>query len=173
MSPLSPFEKEHDLPFEQTWFQFTEGCFVPCWVEINLVFLENKFITRYTLSPNFTTLLLSPFGKGVVLQLNPLHSRMLSAKFSSYYWLRGSGCIFPLAIISSKKKKECDPDFVHFNTIFHNSHPICIWNHANSLIEIQNLKFMCKLFASKTWKLCYVITLFWMSSLMQQTPVCF
>ena len=58
---------------------------------------------------------------------------------------------FPsFAIISSKKKKECDPDFVHFNTIFHNSHPICIWNHANSLSEIQNLKFMCKLFASKT-----------------------
>ena len=47
-------------------------------------------------------------------------------------------------------RTNSDPDFVRFNAIFHNSHPICTWNNANYLREIQNLKFTCKLIASKT-----------------------
>ena len=34
ISLLSPFGKGHSPSFEQTWFHFTQGCFVPSLVEI-------------------------------------------------------------------------------------------------------------------------------------------
>lgn len=58
-----------------------------------------------------------------------------------------------------------------------------IWNHANSLNEIQNLNFTYKLIVSNPYRninpmcamccVCYLITLFSMPSLVQQSPVRF
>ena len=42
ISKLSPLGKRRDHSFEQTWISFTQGCFVPCLVEIGPVVLEKK-----------------------------------------------------------------------------------------------------------------------------------
>ena len=39
-----------DYSFEQTWIPFTQGCFVPCWVEIGQVVLEKIFKFRQCIS---------------------------------------------------------------------------------------------------------------------------
>ena len=49
LSFLSPFEKELDPSFEQTWLRFTQECFVSCLVEISPMVLEKIFKFRYYL----------------------------------------------------------------------------------------------------------------------------
>ena len=68
--------------FEQTWIPFTQGCFVPRLVEIGPVVLENILKFRKVYFHYF--IIISPWkraGPFIWTNLNPLHPRMLCAKF--------------------------------------------------------------------------------------------
>ena len=86
-------EKKRDFigsSFEQTWIPFTQGCFVQRLVEIGPVVLEKK-ILKFRQCIFAICVIISPWkraGLFIWTNLNPLHPRMLCAKFS---WNRPSG----------------------------------------------------------------------------------
>ena len=89
-TPLSTFWELNSSSYEQNCIPFTHRCFEPNFVEIGSVFLEEKiFKFRQCI---FTISWLSPLGEGQVFfiwtNLNPLHPRMLCAKFD---WNQRSG----------------------------------------------------------------------------------
>ena len=78
--------------FEQTWIPFTQGCFVPSLVEIGPVVLEKK-IFKFHQCIFAICVIISPWkraGPFIWTNLNPLHLRMLCAKFG-WNWFSGSG----------------------------------------------------------------------------------
>ena len=89
ISLLSPLGKEQRPSFEQTWIPYIQGCIESSLVEIGPVVLQKKnFLIS---SMYFRYFELSPLGKGRALhlnKLNPLHTRMLCAKF---VWNMASG----------------------------------------------------------------------------------
>ena len=70
---LSPFGKVCDPSFAKPWSPFTQGYSVSSLVEISQVVLEKKIL-------NFVNAL-SLFHHYLPLEKNPLHTRMLRAKF--------------------------------------------------------------------------------------------
>ena len=69
------------IEFEQTWNPFTKRCIVLCLFEIGPVVLEKKiFIFPQCIFAIFISRNYLPLEKGVV-DLNPLHLRVLCAKF--------------------------------------------------------------------------------------------
>ena len=88
ISQLSPLGKGHGPLFEQTTggISFTQECFVPSLVEIGLMVLEKKvlnFISVFPLFHNYPPWKRPwPFNW---INLNPLHQRMLWAKFGRYW----------------------------------------------------------------------------------------
>ena len=111
MSLLSPFEKEHALPFEQTWFHFTKGCFVLCWVEINLIKSvsgEQIYYQVYTLSPNFHYFaFISIWKGGCSFSWIPFIQECFQLSFAQIgpgFWK-----YFPSFALISTQKKECGP----------------------------------------------------------------
>ena len=78
--------------FEQTWIPFTKGCFVPSLVEIGSVVLEKKIFNffQWIFAISYNYLPLESSGPFIWTDLNPLHPRMLRAKFDRN-WFSGSG----------------------------------------------------------------------------------
>ena len=81
-------------PFHWTnyfWIYFTQGCSVPSLVEIGPVVLEKKIFLIINVFCYFV--IISPWkraGPFIWTNLNPLHPRMLCAKFG-WNWPGGSG----------------------------------------------------------------------------------
>ena len=80
---IFPWKREEPFIWKKTWIFFTERV-VPSLLGIDPVVLEKKIFKfyQYILTPS----LLSPLGKGygwsfIWVNLNPLHPRMLCAKF--------------------------------------------------------------------------------------------
>ena len=76
---VSPFGEEYDPSFEQTWIPFTQECFV---LKIAKWLWKGKFVNIFNIILQFSIFSLStrvwPF---IWTNLNPLHPRMLYAKF--------------------------------------------------------------------------------------------
>ena len=74
------------------WIPFTQGCFVPSLVEIGPVVLEKK-IFKFRQCICTICVIISPWKRTepfIWTNLNPLHPRMLCAKFG-WNWTSGSG----------------------------------------------------------------------------------
>ena len=88
---ISPLKRAGPFIWK-TWIPFTQGCFVPSLVEIGPVVLEKKILTFSSMYFHYF-IIISPWKKAgpfIWTNLNPLHLRMLCAKFS-WNWPSGSG----------------------------------------------------------------------------------
>ena len=89
--PLLSLWELNGSSFEQNWVPFTQGCFVPSLFKIGPVGLDdflNSIINVFSLFRIYL-----PLEKGGALlwtNLNPLHPRMLCARFG-WNWLIGFG----------------------------------------------------------------------------------
>ena len=86
-----PFEKGGAPSFEQNWFPFTQGCFVPSLVEIGSVVLEKKIFDFVNVFSLFRYYL--PLKKGVVINFNKIEYTITEdvlsqvwLKFTKAYW---------------------------------------------------------------------------------------
>ena len=85
---LSPLWKGQGSSFEQTWIPFTKRCFVLSLVEIGPLVLQKMILNLSMYFRYFV--MISPWkraGPFIWTNLNPLHPRMLCAKFiHSFKW---------------------------------------------------------------------------------------
>ena len=88
---ISPW-KRAGPSFEQTWILYTQGCFVPRLVATGSVVLDKKIFLILSIYFRYFVII-SPCkraGPFIWTNLNPLHLRMLCAKFG-WNWPSGSG----------------------------------------------------------------------------------
>ena len=90
-SILYPLGEGCGPSFEQIWITTTQACFVPILVEIDPVVLKKKIFKVFDIILKFFDIIsprkrVWPF---IWTNLNPLHPRMLCAKFG-WHWPSGS-----------------------------------------------------------------------------------
>ena len=128
-----PWKKGGPL-FEQNWIPFAQGCFVPSLVEIGLLVLEKKIFWILSMYFHYF-LIISPWKKAgpfIWTNLNPLHPRMLCAKFG-WNWPSGSG-------------EEDFLNFVNVFSLFRNYLPLEIGGtlHLNKLESSSPKDALCQ-----------------------------
>ena len=105
ISLLSPLGEGWGPSFEQIWIPLIQGYFVPSLVKIGPVVLGKRRFLKVVNFCYFTIISsLKRAGYFIWTNLNPLHPRMLCAKFG-WKWLSGSGeedfkfhqCIFTIS----------------------------------------------------------------------------
>ena len=80
---LSPLGKGQSPSFEQTWIPFTQECIVQSLVEIGPLLLEKKILKMLSMCLCYFVIICSwKRARPLIwINLNPLHLRMLCAKF--------------------------------------------------------------------------------------------